>query len=106
VYDRSSAKCVQSLPLQLFPTQQLLLADDAGGRCVVAAVRRRLVCLVPVPLEEQVRQQLRAKQYEEAVSLACSAVALSGMPQAWTGEMVLPLPVCELSFGGNIDASA
>ena len=68
---------------QLFPTQQLVLADNADGACVVAAVQSRIVCLLPVPLEEQVRHQLRGKRYEEAVALACSAVALNGMPRSW-----------------------
>lgn len=76
--------------LQLFPTQQLVLADDADGACVVAAVQSRIVCLLPVPLEEQVRNQLRGKRYEQAMALACSAVALNGMPRSWL-ETVRPV---------------
>jgi len=83
VYDRGSARLVQRLPLQMLPATELHLADDLAGQCVVAAVQSRLVCLLPVPLEEQVRELLRAKQLDEAAALVESAVKFNGCPVSW-----------------------
>jgi hypothetical protein len=89
VWDRGSAARVQSLPLPAAPAAgsgealpPAALADDGAGGAAALASGRALLLLLPVPLEEQARELLAAKQADAALALADAVMAASAPPGA------------------------
>ncbi|XP_057829008.2 vacuolar sorting protein 3 isoform X2 [Cryptomeria japonica] len=68
VYHRKTGFRVQSLSLTV--SGHSVIADDIDGKFVVVATQSKVSCLLKVPVEEQLKELLRKKDYDEAVCLA------------------------------------
>ncbi|KAK9806735.1 hypothetical protein WJX72_000925 [[Myrmecia] bisecta] len=87
IYERSTASWVQSLPypdgLRPAPGQQLLTAHNLKGTCVLVAGFRKIWMYKPIALDEQAREMLRARNFDQALQLA-NICAADGAPWAET----------------------
>eukprot|EP01018_Ginkgo_biloba_P015024 Gb_27372 [translate_table: standard] len=70
LYHRKTGSRVQSLSLTAVEIGHSVIADDNDGEFVVVATESKVSCLRQVPVEEQLKELLRQKEYDEAVCLA------------------------------------
>ncbi|KAH9322226.1 hypothetical protein KI387_016865, partial [Taxus chinensis] len=73
VYHRKTGSLIQSLSLTV--TGHSVIADDIEGKFIVVATQSKVSCLRKVPVEEQLKELLRKKDYDEAVCLAEECVS-------------------------------
>lgn len=70
LYHKRSGKCVQMLSFAEEGVGPCVLADqDGSGQLIVVATPSKVVCYGKVPSEEQIKDLLRKKNFEEALSL-------------------------------------
>eukprot|EP00250_Pteridium_aquilinum_P021146 c25040_g1_i1 orf=503-3787(-) len=77
LYHRKTGAKVQSILLSDTVSGPNLVSDDEDGRFLVLSSAFKVYCLERVPLDEQLKELLRQKQFDEAVGLAedCTAEA-------------------------------
>ncbi|XP_024378874.1 vacuolar sorting protein 3 isoform X3 [Physcomitrium patens] len=75
LYHRNTGAKIQSLELAGAGVGRFLVAEDDGGTLVVIASGVKVWCLQQVSLDDQVRDLLKQRQFNEAVGLAQEAVA-------------------------------
>ncbi|XP_058196214.1 vacuolar sorting protein 3 [Rhododendron vialii] len=70
LYHKRSGKCIQMLSFAEEGVGPCVLADqDGSGQLIVVATPSKVVCYGKVPSEEQIKDLLRKKNFQEALSL-------------------------------------
>lgn len=70
LYHRKTGAKVQSILLPDAPLGPHLVTDDDDGKFLVVSSAFKVYCLERVPLDEQLKELLRQRQFDEAVGLA------------------------------------
>jgi hypothetical protein len=78
VFDRSSAAEVQHIDYQHDDAHAALVgslpvASDPAGRAVIFAASGGVLCLQPIALQQQVRELLKRKRFDQALALLAAA---------------------------------
>eukprot|EP00879_Flechtneria_rotunda_P031553 GHRR01034479.1.p1 GENE.GHRR01034479.1~~GHRR01034479.1.p1 ORF type:complete len:455 (+),score=204.41 GHRR01034479.1:504-1868(+) len=74
VFDRTNSREVQHIDYShddayVRLTQRLPAAGDAGGSCICLATSSQVLRLEPIAIEQQVRELLKRKQFDQALDL-------------------------------------